>query len=100
MTIRKDEALDIVYSAIDVVNRQLPRARRLAKAPDTIVVGPSGILDSLGIVNLILAIEERASDALGRPLQLLGDTSFVDTDGPFRTIGAIADHLESLAGQP
>src|SRR5206468_2949727 len=53
---RYEQALQLVYDAIDAVNPQLPQARRLAKSPATIIVGPSGSLDSLGIVNLLVAI--------------------------------------------
>jgi hypothetical protein len=95
-TMRRDQALQAVYDAIDVVNRQLPEARRLAKSPDTIIVGPSGSLDSLGIVNLVLAIEERASELLGRPVELLDDTAFVDANGPFRSVGSLAGRLEAM----
>ena len=47
---RYEQALQLVYDAIDAVNPQLPQTRRLAKSPATIIVGPSGSLDSLGIV--------------------------------------------------
>ena len=95
---RADEARRIVYDAIDEVNRQLPASRHLAKSPATIIVGPSGVLDSLGIVNLVLALEERAGDALGEPVQLLTDTALLDAAGPFSNVEALVRHLESLEG--
>jgi hypothetical protein len=93
-----EQALQIVYDAVDAVNQQLPQARRLAKSPDTIIVGPSGSLDSLGIINLIIALEERASDALGAAVQLLDDTAVINADGPFRSVDSLARHLEMLPG--
>jgi hypothetical protein len=93
---RYEQALQLVYDAIDAVNPQLPQARRLAKSPATIIVGPSGSLDSLGIVNFLIALEERTGDALGTPVQLLDDTAFIDASGPFRSVGSLAHHLVTL----
>jgi len=93
---RHEQALQVIYDAIDVVNRQLPQSRRLTKSPDTIIVGPSGRLDSLGIVNLVLAIEERASEVIGAPFRLLDEGAMLDDGGPFRNVGSLAGLLESL----
>jgi acyl carrier protein len=92
----RDQALQLVYDAIDSVNPLLPQSRRLAKAPETILVGPSGQLDSLGIINFLLALEERASDAAGTPVQLLDDTALIAEHARFRTVDALARYLEAL----
>jgi hypothetical protein len=93
-----DRALQIVYDAIDVVNRQLPASRRLPKSTETIIVGPSGRLDSLGIVNLVLAIEERAGDVVGAPVRLLDEGDLIDERGPFRNVESLARLLEGFGG--
>ena len=89
----RDQALQLVYDAIDSVNPQLPQTRRLAKAPETVIVGPSGQLDSLGIINFLLALEERASEAAGTSVQLLDDTAFLAENERFRTVDALARYL-------
>ena len=94
----RDQALRLIYDAIDVINRQLPSSRRLPKSPDTIIVGPSGRLDSLGIVNFILAIEERVSDATGAPVRLLDEGAALDDRGPFRNVDALAALLGRVGG--
>ena len=91
-----EQALQLVYDAIDTVNPQLPRARRLAKSPATIIVGPSGSLDSLGIVNFVIALEQRTAETLGASVQLLDDTAFIDASGPFRSVESLAHHLVTL----
>ena len=86
----------MIYEAVDVVNRQLPHSRRLAKSPDTVIVGPSGHLDSLGIVNLVLAIEERAAEVVGAPVRVLDEGAMLDASGPLRDIGSLASFLERV----
>jgi len=89
-----EQALQVIYAAIDVVNRQLPDGRRLPKSADTIIVGAGGRLDSLGLINLVLAIEERASDVAGAPVQLLDEGAMIDENGPFRDVKSLARRLE------
>ena len=93
---QREQALQLVYDAIDVVNRQLPQSRRLTKSPDTIIVGSSGTLDSLGIVNLVLAVEERAGEVAGAPVRLLDEGAMLDDSGPFRNVNTLAALLERV----
>ena len=92
---QREQALRIVYETIDVVNQQLPAARRLRKGPDTVIVGVAGSLDSLGIVNFIVTLEEKAGELLGIPVQLLDDTMLVETESPFRTVETLTSFLET-----
>jgi hypothetical protein len=92
----REQALQLVYDAIDVVNRQLPASRRLVKSPKTVIVGPSGSLDSLGIVNFVITLEERAGEILSTPVELLNGTALIDENSPFQTVDTLARFLESL----
>jgi hypothetical protein len=94
----RGQALALVYEAIDVVNQQLPAGRRLAKSPETILVGPGGALDSLGIVNMVVTLEERAGEATGAPVVLLDDDAVVDEQGALRSVDSLARFLERLPG--
>jgi len=95
----RDQALRILYETIEAVNRQLPASKRLAKGPDTVIVGPSGSLDSLGIVNFIVTLEEKASEIAGVPIQLLDESMAVDTDGPFRSVATLTAYLAAIGGE-
>lgn len=92
----RERALKLIYETIDSVNQQLPAARRLARDPATVIVGAGGSLDSLGIVNFVLALEEKSGDALGRPVQLLKPEWLAAEGGPFHTIDRLAMHLMTL----
>jgi hypothetical protein len=92
----REQALRILYETIDVVNQQLPPARRLRKVPETVIVGVAGALDSLGIVNFIVTLEEKAGEVLGAPVQLLDDTTIVDEAGPLRSVATLTSHLVTI----
>ena len=53
----EDRALQLIYSAVDEVNGQLPPAARLQKHRDTVLFGDGSALDSLAFVNLLVAVE-------------------------------------------
>jgi hypothetical protein len=89
--------LEQIYAALDAVNSQLPPSRRLSRTPDTVIVGPGGALDSLGLVNFVLAVEEKVGDAIGRPVTLLDPELLAAEHGPFRTVDTLATHVLALA---
>ena len=93
----RNQVLEQIYAALDVVNSQLPPSRRLPRTPDAVIVGPSGALDSLGLVNFVLALEEKMGDAIGRPLMLLDPELLGAEHGPFRTVDTLATHVLALA---
>lgn len=86
-----DRAQAIVFDAIDVVNRQLSASRRLKKAPETVIVGAGGALDSLGVVNFVLAVEEKAA-AAGTAVTLLDEDMLLE-QSPLRTVETVCRHL-------
>jgi acyl carrier protein len=92
------QARRIVYDAIDVVNQQLPASKRLQKTPDTVIVGAAGALDSLGLINFVMTLEDKAGEVLGAPIQLFDETMLIQDDGPFRTVGGLTHYLSSMPG--
>ena len=92
----RDQAQRLVFEAIDQVNQTLPAARRLPKKPDTIVVGPGGHLDSLGLVTFVVALEEKLGDELSRSVQLLDESVLSNADGPFHTVSSLTEYLLTL----
>ena len=86
-----ERAFALVYEAIDVVNRQLPPARRLRKAPDTIIVGAGGALDSLAVINFVLTLEERVA-AAGSPVALLDEDTPIE-QSPLQTVDTVARYI-------
>ena len=68
----------------------------LPKDPDTPLIGPAAALDSMGLVTLIVTIEARVADALGRSVTLVSEQAMSRTHSPFRTLGTLAAYLDEL----
>jgi acyl carrier protein len=91
-----DRILDSLYAAIDDVNRERPSDRPLAKARETALYGSASDLDSLGLVNFIVAAEQRIEAEFGKSLVLADDRALAQEPSPFRSVGALADYVEVL----
>jgi acyl carrier protein len=68
--LNKDAILNLIYTVFDDVNQQLPPNAQLEKSPQTLLMGDSTVLDSLGLINLIVGIEEKLEDIQGNSLSL------------------------------
>jgi acyl carrier protein len=82
-----------------VLNGQLPSSGQLVKSPATRLFDPAGgALDSLGLVNLIVALEQTLEDDHGLTLSLADETARTDGRNPFETVDTLAHHIALLIG--
>ena len=92
-----DEKLtSAIYDAIHEVNDLLPPGEGLAASLDTVLFDTSGTLDSLGVVNLVVAVEEKVEDTFGRPISLVDAVGAPDAEERLRTVGSLKEYIASL----
>lgn len=94
-----EKILNIIYSAISEANNSKDASEQILLAPDEVLYGASGKLDSLALVSLILDIEERISQEFGASLTLADDRAMSQHNSPFRTAAALADYIAMLLGE-
>jgi len=82
--------------AIDDVNGQLPSSSRLSNAPETILFGREAGLDSLGLINFIVALEKHIEDGCGRAVSLSTPEVMLADDSPFASIRSLHGYLISV----
>lgn len=88
--------LQLINETIDGVNQQLAPSLRLAKSEGTVLMGDQGVLDSLGLINFLVTLEETCAERLGRSVKLLDEKLLADPSGPLHTVGSLAEYI---AGQ-
>ena len=86
--------LDLIYTVVDQLNSELPEGAKISKAPDAPLLEAGGV-DSLTLVNLVVGVEQLVFDETGTTLALADETLLSTTDNPFRSIAALAKHLEA-----
>src|SRR5215471_3960589 len=92
----KSKVEAIVSGAVDEVNKQLRRSRRLGKSRDTMLSGETGGLDSLGLVNLVFVIEQKVEQEFSVSVCLADEEAIEPENGPFLTLGSLTDHLQRV----
>ncbi|MFQ5823908.1 MAG: acyl carrier protein [bacterium] len=90
---KNSKLIQAIFSAIDEVNLQLPKEQHLEKSIETGLVDTSGKLDSLGLINLIVAIEQKIEEEFEVAITLVDGSH---NNSPFRTVGTLADYISLL----
>ncbi len=59
----------------------------------TVVVGSGAVLDSIGVVSLIVDIEQRLEMDHDVSVTLANEKAMSQKNSPFRTVGVLAEHI-------
>lgn len=86
----------LVLSVIEGVNQMLPPEQQLTATPDQPLLGSGGALDSLGLVTLISAIEERAAEEVGVGVSLMDAEALEREPSPYQTLRTLIDYLAEM----
>lgn len=89
-----------IMAAVDEVNAILPLGMQLSKDAEAVIFGKGGKLDSLGLVNFVMAVEDKLSEQ-GWNVSLTDARAMSQSRSPFRSIQAlsafIADSIREQA---
>ena len=87
---------NLIINAVKEINEQLPQEQQLAKSTKTVLFGKDGKLDSLGLVNLLVTIEQNIEDVFDVSITIADERAMSQKRSPFRTIGTLADYIDML----
>ena len=78
-------------------NANLARAEneQLVVAPTAPLFGPDSSLDSLGLLSLLLDVEDELHSA-GRPVMLSDDRAISQRRSPFRTVASLVEYIGAV----
>jgi acyl carrier protein len=85
-------ALEIVLAALrDAVDQNGGDLSTVNE--ETAIVGPGAVIDSIGVVSLIVDIEQRLEMDHQVSVTLANDRAMSQRNSPFRTAAILADHI-------
>ena len=93
---KKEKIVKLSLEEVGILNEFLLESQQLELSPQTVLFGEEGSLDSLALVNLIVAVEERIEEDFDTTISLADERAFSQTESPFRTISTLADYINSL----
>jgi acyl carrier protein len=94
MSMRND-VVEAIYEAIRRTNETRPPDSALVCSEDTVFFGQGGSLDSLGLVSLIMDVEEILNAHWRTALVLADERAVAQRRNPFRDVKSLADHVVS-----
>ena len=95
--IARSNAYDIVIESLKEVFVQAGTPVPDNIAEDSVLVGADAILDALGVVALIVEVEQRLEGQHGISVTLANDKAMSQRNSPFRTVGVLTDHVLEMA---
>ena len=91
-----DELVPLVVKALQELSEQQDMAIPVPLDGDTALFGGDGLLDSLGLVALVVAVEQAIEDKCGISVSVADERALSRRESPFRTIGTLAEYASSL----
>lgn len=91
--VTREQIQRIVLEALSEINLQTPGNKQFTPSEQTVLFGIGGVLDSLGLVNLIVAVEQRVEDELGSTIVLADEKAMAQKNSPFRTVATLVDYI-------
>ena len=90
----------LIYPTVDEFLASAGSDYDLKKAPDARLFGPEASLDSLGFVTLIVSLEQKIEEVLGRTVRLVNAKALSSVNSPFRDLGSLAKYVADLLQEP
>ena len=87
---------NLIINAVKEINEQLPQEQQLGQSTKTVIYGKDGKLDSLGLVNLLVTIEQNIEDGFDVSITIADERAMSQKHSPFRTVGALVDYIEMI----
>ncbi len=85
----------LIADCLKTVNQARPEDKQIPLDEDTCLFGADGHLDSMGLVSLLLDIEDSVFDQ-GFEIALSDERAMSQQRSPFRTIGTLTDYTYEL----
>jgi acyl carrier protein len=90
----KDELTTLIIEATRELDVEGAREADKALTADTQLFGQGGLLDSMALVSLIVAVEQAIEDRYGTAVALADEKALSQRSSPYRTIGTLAAYAE------
>lgn len=95
--IDKNVIVEIIFQCIEDINNE--NGIDIAKDLNTKLFGSDSELDSILLVNLIVAVEENIEEISGKYIPIADERAFSLEDSPFKSIDTLADYIKILLNE-
>lgn len=90
----KEKILSIIYDEMNALMEQDNVQGEMNE--ETGIYGNDGRLDSMGLVSLLVAVEQAIEDEFDVEITIANAKAMSQKNSPFKTIGSLADYVTEL----
>lgn len=90
------EINNTVLLAVREFNASSSERTKITEDFNAPLFGVGGSLDSHGLVNLVVCLEEKVEDTLGKSITIASERAMSQKQSPFRSLAALADFIGQL----
>jgi acyl carrier protein len=87
-----ENLISLIVTTVQEINRQEDMNITVDLGSDTPLFGRDGLLDSIGLVTLVVALEQAIEDKFGVSVSLADEKAMSQRHSPYRTIGTLAEY--------
>lgn len=98
MVYMRDTIVRVISSALKDLNEDLQNDELDNPGEQTHIYGRKGNLDSLALVSFIADLEGKISCEFDKDIILADERAMSQANSPFKTVGNLADYIQSLLG--
>jgi acyl carrier protein len=91
-----DKILALIIAAANDLNQKLENKIPIDRGVDAPLYGQEGVLDSLGLVSLLVSVEQSIEDQHHVKLTLADERAMSQKRSPFQTIGSLVEYVARL----
>lgn len=84
---------ELVYSAIDEINLMQPKDKKIQKSFGTELIGTSSAMDSLGLVNFIIELEQKIQENFNLSINFAEQQSHSGQQTQLKTVGGVIEYV-------
>lgn len=92
----EESILDIILKSLKEITEFSNNNVSCELDQGSVIFGPGGLLDSMGLVTLITDLEEKLEDEFGVSLILADERAMSQKKTPFRTVSSLAQYINTL----
>jgi len=92
----KNEIKKILFKVVEEINENLDEDQQFELSTETVLLGKDGNIDSITLVNLIVAIEQSIEDELDVEIILIDERALSQKENSFSTIGTLIDYIAQV----
>ena len=87
---------NLIITSVKEINEQLPQEQQLGQSTKTVLFGKDGKLDSLGLVSILVMIEQNIEDEFDVSITIADERAMSQKHSPFRTVETLVDYIKML----